>query len=39
MERKSDYFLDLSSQAEERCEVKVVCAGLKIDPNAIEDWN
>ena len=39
MERKSDYFFDLSSQAKERYEAKVVSSGLRIDPYAIEDWN
>ena len=38
-ERKSNYFLNLSSQAKERYEAKVVSDGLKIDPYAIEDWN
>ena len=39
MERKSDYFCDLSSQANETYEAKVVSVGLRIDPYAIEDWN
>ena len=38
MERKSDFFFDLSSQAKERYEAKVVSAGLRIDLYAIEDW-
>ena len=39
MERKSDYFFDLYSQAKERYEAKIVSSGLRIDPYAIEDWN
>ena len=38
MERKSDYFFDLSSQAKERYEAKVVSSGLSRDPYTIEDW-
>ena len=38
MERKSEYFLNLSLQSKERYEAKVVSAGLRIDPYAIEDW-
>jgi len=38
MEIKSEYFLSLSSESRERCESKVVSAGLVIDPYSISEW-
>ena len=38
MQRKSEYFMQLSAQSKDRYECKVLSCGLSIDPYAIEDW-
>ena len=39
MKRTSEKNLNLSSQANERYEAKVVSAGLRMSSCIIEDWN
>ena len=37
MERKSQYYLELSHESQLRYQSKVVCAGLNDDPYAVEE--